>query len=106
MAIVTLVMLMGGVMKVTGNPMATASFSVLGLPAIFATFIGLCEIAGALGIWLRKTSMLAAIGISIIMLGAIYYHVIHTPLAEGIPAFVVLLCCLFIISRKGTGIIG
>lgn len=106
MAIVTLVMLMGGLMKLSGNPMATTSFAVLGMPAWVATFVGACEMAGAIGIWLRKTSMLAAIGISIIMLGAIYYHVMHTPLIEGVAAFAVLLCCLFIISRKGTGVIG
>ena len=106
MVIVTLVMLMGGVMKLTGNPMATASFSVLGLPAWVASFIGVCEIAGAIGIWLRKTSLLAAVGISLIMLGAICYHVLHTPLVEGMAAVVVLLCCVLIISRKGTGIIG
>ncbi len=106
MTIVTLVMLMGGVMKLTGNPMATTSFSVLGLPPWVATFVGACEIAGAIGIWLRKTSLLAAIGISIIMLGAIYYHVMHTPLVEGVAAFVVLLCCALIISRKGTGVLG
>lgn len=106
MAIVTLVMLMGGVMKLTGNEMATASFAVLGLPAWFATFIGVCEIAGAVGIWLRRTSMLAAIGIAIIMVGAVYYHVVHTPVSEGIPAMVVLACCGLIISRRGTGVIG
>lgn len=106
MGIVTLMMLMGGVMKLTGNPMATASFAVLGLPAAFGTFIGVCEVAGAIGIWLRKTSMLAAIGIAIIMLGAIYYHIVHTPVVEGIAALIVLLCCAFIISRKGTGVIG
>jgi len=106
MAIVTLVMLMGGVMKLTGNPMATASFTVLGLPAAVATFVGVCEIAGAIGIWIRRTSMLAALGIAIIMLGAVYYHVMHTPITEGLPAMVVLLCCGYIIKRKGTGIIG
>lgn len=106
MVIVTLIMLMGGAMKLSGNPTATASFTTLGLPAVFGTFIGVCEIAGALGIWLRKTSMLAAIGIAIIMLGALYYHFMHTPLTEGIAAFVVLLCSLLIISRKGTGVIG
>jgi putative oxidoreductase len=89
MAIVTLIMLMGGVMKLTGNPMATTSFAVLGLPAWFALFIGVCEIAGAIGLWLRKTSMLAAMGIAVIMLGAIYYHIVHTPISEGVPAIVV-----------------
>lgn len=106
MAIVTLVMLMGGLMKLSGNDMATASFSVLGLPAYFALFIGICELAGAIGIWHRKTSMLAAIGISLIMLGAIYYHVMHTPISEGIPALVVLACCTLIVSRRGTGLFG
>lgn len=106
MIIVTLVMLMGGVMKLTGNEMAMASFAVLGLPALFGTFIGICEIAGALGIWYRPTSRYAAMGIAAIMLGAVYYHVVHTPIAEGIPALVVLLCCGWLISRKGVGLFG
>jgi len=106
MAVVSLVMLMGGVMKLTGNSMATASFATLGFPRFFVTFIGICEISGAIGIWLRKTSMLAAIGIALIMVDAVYYHVIHTPIAEVIPALVVLACCAPIISHKGTGIIG
>ncbi len=106
MAITTLIMLMGGVMKLMGNEMALASFAVLGLPAIFGTFIGVCEIAGAIGLWLRRTSMLAAMGIAAIMLGALYYHVMHTPISEGIPAMVVLACCAWIISRRGGGVIG
>ncbi|MEM9422873.1 MAG: DoxX family protein [Pseudomonadota bacterium] len=106
MIIVTLVMLMGGGAKLAGNEMATASFVTLGLPALFGTFIGVCEVAGAFGLWYRPTSRLAAMGIAVIMIGAIYYHVVHTPLQEGIPALVVLLCCGWIISRKNTGLIG
>ena len=79
MALVSVVMLMGGVMKLTGNEMALSSFATLGLPLWFGTFIGLCEIAGAIGIWLRRTSMLAAMGIAVIMIGGIYYHAVHTP---------------------------
>lgn len=106
MTIVTLVMLMGGAMKLMGNPMATASFATLGLPAVFGTFIGVCEIAGAVGLWVRRTSLFAAIGIAIIMIGAIYYHIMHTPITEGIPAMVVLICCGWVISRRGGGVIG
>ena len=106
MAIATLIMLMGGTLKLTGNPLATASFATLGLPVVFGTFIGVCEIAGAIGLWLRRTSMLAAIGIAIIMVGAIYYHIMHTPIYEGTAAFVVLICCVWIISRRGGGVIG
>ena len=106
MAFVTVVMLVGGSMKLTGNPEVTATFATLGLPGWFALFIGICEIAGAIGLWLRRTSVMAASGIAIIMVGAIYYHVVHTPIAEGIPALVVLLCCGLVISRRGGGIIG
>lgn len=106
MAIVTLVMLMGGAMKLTGNELALKSFSDMGLPSWFATFIGVCEVAGAIGLWLRKTSVLAAAGIAIIMVGAIYYHIAYPPVQAGIPAMVVLACCGWIISRRGGGIIG
>jgi putative oxidoreductase len=106
MGLVTLMMLMGGVMKLMGNPMATASFATLGLPAIFGTFIGLCEIAGGIGLWFRRTSLYAAGGIAIIMVGAVYYHLVHTPFSEGIPALIILAICAFIVSRRGTGIIG
>lgn len=106
MAVVSLVMLMGAALKLTGNEVALQSFADLGLPSWFGTFIGVCELLGAIGLWLRPTSRLAAIGISIIMLGAIAYHVMFPPIQAGIPAAVVLLCCLYIIGRKGTGVIG
>lgn len=105
MALVSLVMLAGGASKLTGNEMALASFSKLGLPAWFGTFIGVAEIAGAFGIWLKRTSALAALGIAIIMAGALYYHIMFPPLAAGVPAAVVLSICAFIISRRGTGIV-
>ena len=50
--------------------------------------------------------MYAAGGIAIIMVGAVYYHLMHSPVAEAIPAFVVLICCGLIVNRRGTGIIG
>lgn len=106
MSIVSLVMLMGAALKLSGNEVALQSFVDLGLPDWFGTFIGVCELLGAIGLWLRPTSRLAAMGISVIMLGAIYYHVMFPPIEAGIPAAVVLLCCVYIIGRKGTGVIG
>ena len=106
MAVITLVMLMGGTMKLTGQPMALQSFADLGLPGIFATFIGVCEIAGAIGLWLRPTSRLAAMGLGVIMMGAVYYHVAFPPIEAGVPALVVLLSCGLVVYRKGGGIVG
>lgn len=106
MAIVSLVVIGGGIAKLMGVEMVLMSFATLGLPAWFGTFIGAAEIAGGIGIWHRRTSALAAAGLSVIMVGAIYYHIMHTPIAEGIAAMIVLATCVWIIKRKGTGVIG
>lgn len=100
MILVALVLLPAGSAKLAGLPQMHASFGMLGLPSWFGYFIGSCEIAGALGLFIRKLSVAAASGICVIMAGAIYFHVAHTPLAQGIPALVVLLLCLYIIARR------
>ena len=105
MAIVSLIMLMGGYMKLTGNPLALQSFADLGLPGWFPTFIGLCEIAGGIFIWVKRTSMYAAIGIALVMIGAIYYHFAFPPISAGAPAIIVLALSLWIAARRGTGVV-
>ncbi|MEM0930452.1 MAG: DoxX family protein [Pseudomonadota bacterium] len=106
MVVVTLIMLMGGFAKLAGQEMALASFTKLGLPGWFAMFVAVAEICGAVGIWIRRTSIWAALGIAVVMLGAIHYHVSYPPITAGIPAVVVLLICGLIVSRRGTGVIG
>jgi len=97
-----LVTLGGGGAKLAGVPEVHQSFSLMGLPAWFGYFIGACEVAGAIGIWIRPLSALAAAGIAIIMLGANYFHVVHTPIAQTIPALVILLICIYIFrTRRG-----
>lgn len=96
---VTLIMLMGGLAKVTGQEMAIKSFADMGLPSWFGTFIGVCEVAGAIGIWLPRLSSLAALGIGIIMVGAIYYHITFPPVQAGIPALLVLVSSIYIVAR-------
>ncbi|MEK7614014.1 MAG: DoxX family protein [Patescibacteria group bacterium] len=74
--------LMAGVMKMMMQDKARAMTPALrGYPRSFISFIGLAEFLGALGItlpvWtgiLPILTPLAALGLSIIMLGAIYSH--------------------------------
>ena len=106
MTVVSLIMLAGAALKLTGNEVALKSFADLGLPGWFGTFIGVCELLGAIGLWLRPTSRLAAAGIAVIMVGALYYHFMFPPLSAGLPAAGVLLCCSYVMVRKGTGMIG
>jgi uncharacterized membrane protein YphA (DoxX/SURF4 family) len=100
MILVALVLVPAGGAKLAGVPEMHASFATLGLPAWFGYFIGACEIAGGIGLFIRPLSALAASGISIIMLGALYFHASHTPLEQGIPALVVLLLSLYVIYRR------
>jgi len=100
MGIAALVLLPAGGAKLAGVPQMHASFAALGLPGWFGYFIGACEVAGAIGLFIRPLSAPAAAGISIIMLGALYFHAGHTPLVQVIPALVVLLLCGYIIARR------
>ncbi|MEM9206324.1 MAG: DoxX family protein [Pseudomonadota bacterium] len=106
MAFVSLIMLAGAFAKFTSNPQVVEGFQKLGTPGWFMLFIGASELAGAFGIWLRQTSMLAALGIGIIMVGAIYFHIVFSPLTSAIPAILVLAVCGYIVWRRGTGVIG
>ena len=60
-----------GTSKVLGVEQMAQSFTHFHLPLWFMTFIGACEIAGAIGLLIRRLSALAAVGLAIIMIGAI-----------------------------------
>ncbi len=90
-----------GLAKLAGVEQLHMSFAAMGLPAWFGYFIGACEVAGAVGLWLRRTSVLASAGLFFIMLGAIYFHVVYDAVANAVPALVLALLMVFIfISRK------
>ena len=83
-----------------GVPMVHQSFADLGLPGWFGYFIGVCEIAGAIGLYIRRLSGLAAAGLGIIMIGAVYYHVTYDPPQAAIPAIVLLLLSAYIFTQR------
>jgi len=97
------VLLLGaGGAKLAGIPELHQSFHLLGFPEWFGYFIGACEVAGAIGLFISPLSALAALGIAMIMSGAIYFHTLHTPLTEGVPALVVLALCFYVfLKTKG-----
>ena len=97
--LMALILLAAGSAKLAGVPALHESFQLLGLPGWFGYFIGACEVSGAIGIFVRPLSALAALGIALIMCGALYFHIAHTPLAQGVPALVILLLCLFVFLR-------
>lgn len=100
MGLTTFAFVAGGSAKLAGVENMHTSFAMLGLPIWFGYFIGACEVAGGIGIWVRKLSALAAAGLFIIMLGAIYFHVTYTPLAAAIPALVLAIFAAFIFVKR------
>ena len=90
----------GGIAKLAGVPYVHSSFPALGLPEWFGYFIGVCEVLGAIGLFIRPLSALAALGIGIIMIGATYYHAVYTPTLQAAPAFVLTILCGYIFIKR------
>ena len=92
-----------GLAKLAGVEQMHGSFSTMGLPVWFGYFIGICEVAGAIGLLFRKLTTTAAIGLTVISLGAFYFHLTYETFANGIPAFVLAHLCVLVIYARNKG---
>ena len=99
-AVLALIMGAAGIAKLKGVPMVHQSFAVLGLPVWFGYFIGAAEVAGAVGLFIHRLSGHAALGLAIIGVGVVYFHLVNTPISQGVPAIVVLLLASFIVVKR------
>ena len=79
-------------------------------PMWFLKFIGVCEVLGALGLVLpgllrrqQHLTVLAAIGLAIIMIGAVVVTVMTMGVAAAVTPLVVGLLCVFVAyGRRGS----
>src|SRR5690242_17677090 len=70
----------------------------------FLTFIGVCETLGAVGLLIPRLAALAAAGLSVIMIGAVYTLVAHHMIKElPVPIVVFILLMLVIFLRRKEG---
>ena len=100
--LVALVFLGAGTAKLRGGDEVAAAFHHFGLPPGLATFIGLCEVAGAIGLFLPRLAPFAAGGLAIIMIGAVYNHLRVDPANKAIPALMMLVLSLSLLwLRRG-----
>ena len=79
------------------------------LPGAFVHFIGVCEILGGLGLILPGLlrikpflTVLAAIGLTIIMVGAVVVSAMGDGIAAAIPALVIGILCAFVAYGRMT----
>jgi putative oxidoreductase len=73
----------------------------------FLTFIGICETLGAIGLLIPRLAALAAAGLSVIMIGAVYTLVTHhlsKQLPVPIVVFILLMLVIFLRRKEGRGV--
>jgi uncharacterized membrane protein YphA (DoxX/SURF4 family) len=94
--------LLSGATKLFFEPAVAAErFEAFGLPGGLALFIGGCEMAGGVGVLVPRLAGLAAAGLFVIMLGAVFFHVTHDPLAHALPALVMGAMCVWVARERG-----
>lgn len=71
----------------------TGMFSSMGLPTVLVYVVGGAELLGGIGLLIPRLTRLAAMGLIIVMIGAVFMHATKIPggLAGGVPAIVLLL---------------
>lgn len=93
--LLALLFVAAGSMKLAGQPEAVAAFARLGLGQGFRVFIGCCELAGGLGLVLTPFAALAAVGLALVMVGAVLSHLLVLG-GNPVGALVALALSLFI----------
>ena len=89
--LLTLAFLASGIMKLAGAEEAKAAFQGFGYPMFFMYVIGLCEVAGAIGLWLGRFSYTAKMCLILLMAGAVGTHLVFDTIAEAVPPFILIL---------------
>jgi len=89
--LLTLAFLGSGIMKLTGADEIRQGFENWGYPVFFMYIIGLCEVAGAVGLWLRRFSYAAKVCLIILMAGAVATHLVFDSLTEAMAPIILIL---------------
>jgi putative oxidoreductase len=79
-----------GSLKLLHSDQAKPMFVQYGYAAWFATLIGTCEVLGAISLLVPRLAALAATGLSIIMVGAFFTHVMHREYMRSLTPLVLL----------------
>lgn len=93
-----------GIAKLWGVEMMKEGFEGWGFPypILFMRIVGLCEVAGAIGLWLPRFSHAAKICLIILMAGAVLTHLLHREFQDSLGAIILLIFAVvtLILHRK------
>ena len=101
-ALLSLAFLGAGIMKLTGAEEMRQGFENWGYPIFFMYIIGICEVAGAIGLWLRRFSFAAKICFIILMAGAVLTHLVFDTINDAVPPIIliILTAVTLVLHRK------
>jgi uncharacterized membrane protein YphA (DoxX/SURF4 family) len=101
--LLTALYLFAGGMKLYGPPEVVANFTRYGHSDAFRLFIGAAEVSGAIGLWIPRLAFWAAVGLILVMFGAVYTHLTNGENAIG-PAVIAGLLAYIAWARKGSAL--
>jgi putative oxidoreductase len=88
--------------KLMGDPQAVEGFIKQGYSDRFRLFIGAAEFVGGIALLIPRLAFWSAVGLCLIMAGAVYTHLANDDAANVAPAIVALLLAAFIAwARRG-----
>jgi putative oxidoreductase len=102
-ALLAVAFIMSGFKKLSDISGTVAMFGSMGLPAVVAYLVAGGELLGGIGLLIPRTVRPAALGLIVIMIGAVVMHAtkISGGIAKGVPAIVllVLLVVVYLLRR-------
>jgi putative oxidoreductase len=90
---------MAGVLKLSGAPEMVAMFNAIGAGQWFRYVVGALEVAGAIGLLVPRLSGAAALGLTVLMVGATATQVFILGYGQAIPATFVVVTALVAWAR-------
>ena len=94
--VVGLAFLAAGGSKLAGAPAMVAMFAKIGFGQWFRILTGLLEVAGAIGLLVRRFAVYAASMLAVVMVGAIGFHLTRLG-GNPVPPIVLLLLAILIV---------
>jgi uncharacterized membrane protein YphA (DoxX/SURF4 family) len=95
----------GGVLKLTADPQMVSMFDDIGAGQGLRVLVGVCEVAGAVGLLLPRLAGPASIGLAALMVGAAVTNVVALQTSPAVPVILLGLAALVAVARtrKGSG---
>ena len=99
--LLSLAFLATGIMKLSGAEQVRQGFEHWGYPVFFMYVIGLCEVAGAIGMWLRRFSYAAKVCLILLMAGAAGTHLVFDTFMEALaPIILIVLIAVTLVFQR------